>query len=143
MFGLVYVDLPTTMSLAKSWLELWWILHRGGGAAEMAGVADQVDVHIGTLSKAVGSQGGFVACSRNVKSLLLNRGRPYVYSTALPLPTVAAASAAIRVSGAVRPSLPSLLQLPMNLFASSHGHSFYLLQIRIHARIKCLPAMIR
>ena len=60
-----------------------------------------MDIHIGTLSKAIGSQGGFVACSRNIKSLLLNRGRPYVYSTALPLPTVAAASAAITVSEAV------------------------------------------
>ena len=69
----------------------------------MAGVADQVDVHVGTLSKAVGSQGGFVACSRNIKSLLLNRGRPYVYSTALPLPTVAAASAALKVSETVCP----------------------------------------
>ncbi len=65
-------------------------------------MADQVDVHIGTLSKAIGAQGGFVACSRSVKSLLLNRGRPYVFSTALPLPTVAAASAAIRVSEEVR-----------------------------------------
>ena len=73
----------------------------------MAGVADQVDVHIGTLSKAIGSQGGFVACSRRIKSLLLNRGRPYVYSTALPLPTVAAASAAIQVSENVRLKLPA------------------------------------
>ena len=76
----------------------------------MAGVADQVDVHIGTLSKAVGSQGGFVACNRNIKSLMLNRGRPYVYSTALPLPTVAAASAALKVCQAVWPcSFPDAL----------------------------------
>lgn len=66
-------------------------------------MADQVDVHIGTLSKAIGAQGGFVACSRNVKSLLLNKGRPYVFSTALPLPTVAAASAALKVSEEVPP----------------------------------------
>ena len=57
-----------------------------------------MDVHIGTLSKAVGSQGGFVACSVALKSLLLNRGRPYVFSTSLPLPSVAAAHEAVRVS---------------------------------------------
>ncbi len=36
----------------------------------------QVDVHVGTLSKAVGSLGGFVATSRQVKQLLVNTVRP-------------------------------------------------------------------
>ncbi|KAG2483953.1 hypothetical protein HYH03_017199 [Edaphochlamys debaryana] len=71
---------------------------RGGGAAEAAGVADQVDLHIGTLSKAAGCLGGFAACTRGFKQLLLNRGRAYVYSTALPLPVVEAAGAALRVA---------------------------------------------
>ena len=57
-----------------------------------------VDVHVGTLSKAAGSHGGFVACSAAMRSLLLNRGRPFVFSTALPVPTVAGALAAIRVA---------------------------------------------
>lgn len=63
----------------------------------MFGVADQVDIHIGTLSKGFGSHGGFVAGSRILKSFLMNRGRSYVFSTALPLPAVAAAQAAITV----------------------------------------------
>lgn len=46
----------------------------------------------------MGSIGGFVATSRGLKSWLANRGRAYVYSTALPLPAVAAAQAALRVS---------------------------------------------
>jgi 8-amino-7-oxononanoate synthase len=71
---------------------------RGGGAAEAQGVAHHVDVHIGTLSKAFGSLGGFVSSTRAVKQLLLNRGRPYVYSTSLPLPCIAASLASLSVS---------------------------------------------
>lgn len=72
-------------------------LCRGGGAAEMFGVGSEVDIHIGTLSKGFGSHGGFVAGSSVLKSFLMNKGRSYVFSTALPLPAVAAAQAAINV----------------------------------------------
>ena len=68
----------------------------------MFGVSEEVDVHIGTLSKAVGAHGGFVACSAALKSLLLNKGRPYVFSTALTVPVVAAALAAVRVNEQVQ-----------------------------------------
>merc|ERR1740124_1971267 len=68
----------------------------GGGVAESAGVGAEVDLHVGTLSKAFGSHGGFVACSRAHKQLLLCRGRPAIYSTALPLPAVAAAMASLK-----------------------------------------------
>lgn len=71
---------------------------RGGGAAEMLGVASDVDLHVGTLSKAFGCLGGFVACSRGWKDFLVNRGRSQVFSTALPVPVVAAALAALRVA---------------------------------------------
>lgn len=71
---------------------------RGAGAAEAFGVADEVDVHVGTLSKAVGAHGGFVACRADVKTLLLNKGRPYVFSTAPPAPVVAAAIAALQIN---------------------------------------------
>lgn len=70
---------------------------RGGGASDMFGVSEDVDIHTGTMSKAIGSQGGFLACKRSVRQLIMNRGRPYVFSTALALPSVAAASAAIQV----------------------------------------------
>lgn len=73
---------------------------RGGGAAEALGVsgASDVDVHVGTLSKAFGAHGGFVACSSRVRSLLANAGRPFVFSTALPAPAVAAALASLEVA---------------------------------------------
>lgn len=71
---------------------------RGAGAAEAFGVADEVDVHIGTMSKALGAHGGFVACRADIKTLLLNKGRSYVFSTAPPAPVVAAAIAALQVN---------------------------------------------
>lgn len=73
--------------------------HGGGAAEAAAGVsAADIDVHTGTLSKAVGALGGFVACRSELRALLLNRGRSVVFSTALPVPVVAAAAAAVRVA---------------------------------------------
>ena len=48
------------------------------------GLVDQVNACTATLSKALGSYGGFVACSRDVQSLLVNRSRSFIYSTGLP-----------------------------------------------------------
>lgn len=70
----------------------------GGGVAEALGVSQQVDLHVGTLSKAFGAQGGFIASSRAFCDWLVNRGRAQIYSTALPLPVVAAAKRAIEVT---------------------------------------------
>ena len=55
------------------------------------------DVVVGTLSKALGSYGGFVGCSRTMRDLLINRARSFIYSTALPPACVGAAIKAIEV----------------------------------------------
>ena len=59
------------------------------------GTGQGAHIHVGTLSKAVGALGGFVACSTAVKLLLISRARGQVYSTSLPIPVVAAAQAAL------------------------------------------------
>lgn len=70
---------------------------RGRGVAEEAELEGRVHVRVGTLSKALGSIGGFVVGSRSLIDWLVNRARPYVFSTAMPGPAAAAAIAALDV----------------------------------------------
>jgi 8-amino-7-oxononanoate synthase len=72
----------------------------GRGSVEALGLAEQVPVRIGTLSKAFGAQGGYVVGSRALGDLLLHRARSFIYSTALAPPMAGAALAAIRISRA-------------------------------------------
>jgi 8-amino-7-oxononanoate synthase len=69
----------------------------GRGAASEWGVADRIPIRVGTLSKALGSVGGFVAGSRRLIDWLINHARTLIYSTALPPGTVAAAHEALRI----------------------------------------------
>ena len=70
----------------------------GGGLAAEVGVAGRVHFQVGTLSKAFGAQGGFVGCDAQRRRWLLNVARPYIFTTALPLPVVVAARAALAVA---------------------------------------------
>ncbi|MEI6632513.1 MAG: 8-amino-7-oxononanoate synthase [Chlamydiota bacterium] len=77
---------------------------RGRGGAELLGVEDAVDVSMGTLSKALGGSGGFVAGSAALIDYLRHRARSFVYTTAPPPAACAAALAALKIVRA-RPSL--------------------------------------
>ncbi len=68
----------------------------GRGACEATGLTAEVPIRIGTLSKAIGVQGGFVVGPRLVTDYLVNHARPLIYSTAAPPATVAAARQAVR-----------------------------------------------
>ena len=65
----------------------------GRGTAAQLGV--EPDVEVGTMSKAIGSLGGFVAGSRELIDYLVNRARPFIFTTGLPPAAVAAATAAV------------------------------------------------
>ncbi len=67
----------------------------GRGLAEHFG-CDHPDISMGTLSKALGSEGGFVCGSRLLIDYLRNFSRPFIFSTAPGAPAVATASAAIK-----------------------------------------------
>lgn len=62
----------------------------GAGTASHFNLYGRVDIQLGTLSKALGVVGGYIAGSAALKDWLINRGRPYLFSTAHP-PMVAGA----------------------------------------------------
>src|SRR5881398_170513 len=63
------------------------------GLAEEFGLADRIEIQMGTLGKALGAAGGFVCGSRDLIDYLVNRARTFVFSTA-PVPAAAAAATA-------------------------------------------------
>jgi 8-amino-7-oxononanoate synthase len=69
----------------------------GRGALAEAGIEDRVDVIVGTLGKALGSYGAFVACDQTMARYLVNAARTFIFSTALPPPAVAGALAALEL----------------------------------------------
>ena len=101
---------------------------RGGGLVEHfqesgAAPPEEIELLMGTLSKALGSFGGFVACSASTRDYLINRCRPFIFATALPPAVVGAALAGlelIRPPSEVRERLRSNMRLMRSRLAQ-HG----------------------
>ena len=100
-------DLPGIVRLCKKYgarlmvdeaHSLGVIGRTGRGVQEHFGLnEDDIDVKMGTLSKALASAGGFVAGSKEMINFLRHNARGYLFSSALPAPQIAAADAAIDV----------------------------------------------
>ena len=69
----------------------------GAGTVDHFGLHGRVDIQVGTLSKAIGVLGGFIAGPPHLIEWLQNRGRPFLFSTSAPPAVVAACIAALDV----------------------------------------------
>lgn len=98
-------QLAAATAARKAWLVVddahgIGVLGEGGrGSLEHCGLSsDAVPVLVGTLGKALGSFGAFVAGSRDLIEFLIQKARPYIYTTALPQPVAAATRKALEIA---------------------------------------------
>jgi len=89
----------------------------GAGLIREHGLEKSVTVSMGTMSKALAGFGGFVACSENLRKLLVNSSRAFIYTTAPPPAVIGAALGALDVLDA-SPNLGNILQANADYFRS-------------------------
>lgn len=89
----------------------------GAGLIRENGLENDVTVSMGTMSKALAGFGGFVACSENLRKLLVNSARAFIYTTAPPPAVIGAALGALDVLEA-SPNLGNILQANADYFRS-------------------------
>src|SRR5713226_8954933 len=91
---------------------------RGAGLVAQLGLGGRVDLRMGTLSKAAGAFGAYVAATRACCELLVNRARPLIFSTGLPPAVPHAALTALRIlEGAEGDALRARLRRNVERFA--------------------------
>ena len=71
---------------------------QGRGLADELGVAERIEIQMGTLGKALGSHGAYIAGSRKLRDFLINRARSFIFSTSPPAPVAAASRKALEIS---------------------------------------------
>lgn len=71
------------------------VFGKGGGICRLKGL--KPDILTGTLSKALGSYGGFAACSARMREYLINSSKTFIYSTGLPPGSAGAALASLEI----------------------------------------------
>jgi glycine C-acetyltransferase/8-amino-7-oxononanoate synthase len=90
----------------------------GRGTAEQLGCLQRIDLQMGTLGKALGCAGAYLAAPRVIIDILINRSRPFIFSTSLPPAVPAAALAALDlVESAAGAQLRERLRDNLALFA--------------------------
>jgi 8-amino-7-oxononanoate synthase len=110
---------------------------RGAGLAEETGTTAGIAVHMGTLGKALGGAGAYVAGSRLLIDLLVNRARSFVYTTGLAPAAVGAAGAAIALVAREPERRASLARNAARLRAGLTG-----LGLHVPGDTHILPVMI-
>lgn len=70
---------------------------KGRGSAALQGVSNDVDIQMGTFGKALGSFGAYAVTSAEIRELLINRARSFIFSTSLPPSVLAASLAAVKL----------------------------------------------
>lgn len=88
------------------------ILGNGHGTVAHFALTDQVDIQMGTLSKALGSEGAYVAGKKDLIDYLINKARSYIFSTALSPADIGAANAAVKI-------LRQSIRLPEKVLANA------------------------
>jgi 7-keto-8-aminopelargonate synthetase-like enzyme len=111
----------------------------GAGASEHLGVLDEVDIVMGTFSKALASVGGFIAGSRVVVDYLKHTARPFVFSASLPAASVAAAGAALEIIKQEPERRTRLLKLAQQLRQELRAQGFSVLD----GETAIVPVVIR
>jgi glycine C-acetyltransferase/8-amino-7-oxononanoate synthase len=71
----------------------------GEGLCAQLGVSSRVEIQMGTLGKALGVSGGYVACSATVKQYLVQHARSFIFTTATPPCLAAALMASLEIVG--------------------------------------------
>jgi 8-amino-7-oxononanoate synthase len=69
----------------------------GGGLSDELGLGDRIEIQMGTLGKALGASGGYICGSRQLTGYLVNRARPFIFSTAPTPASAATACAALEI----------------------------------------------
>jgi 8-amino-7-oxononanoate synthase len=89
----------------------------GAGLIRELGIENAVTVSMGTMSKAMAGYGGYVACSSNLRKLLVNSSRAFIFTTAPPPAVIGGALGALDVFES-SPRLGNILQANADYFRS-------------------------
>ncbi|MBM7647363.1 8-amino-7-oxononanoate synthase [Bacillus ectoiniformans] len=127
--------LPDIVNLAKAYGA--WVMvddahatgvlgKHGRGTAEFFGIETGIQIQVGTLSKAIGTEGGFVAASHDIVEYLKNRSRPFIFQTSLSPGVVGASIAAIDILQREPERRERLLSLSSSFRSGLLKHGFQL-----------------
>lgn len=105
---------------------------KGEGLIGEMGLSDQVEIQMGTLSKAVGSEGGYVAGKRVLIDYLINKSRSFIFSTAPSIATAAASLKSLEI-------IESDFNIRKKLLANIQYFSDSLKRLQSQKKFKLLP----